>query len=124
TADDPQGVYSPMLAERIPTQDNGDWIINADGSMVTIYRLRPNLRWHDGVPLTAPDFVFAYQVIMDPTLPFRSEVEKRMSTVEATDDHTLRIGWPKPYVQANVLGMMELTPLPRHRLEEKYRADP
>jgi peptide/nickel transport system substrate-binding protein len=120
---DPEGATHPMMAQRVPTRDNGDWVINADGTMVTTYRLRPNMRWHDGTPITAQDFSFAYQVYIDPALPFRSELEKRMSAVEATDDHTLQIKWSESYAFANALGMMDLTPLPRHRLEEKYRTD-
>jgi peptide/nickel transport system substrate-binding protein len=120
---DRQGNAHAMLAERIPTRDNGDWIVNADGTMVTTYRLRPTVRWHDGVPLTAQDFSFAHQVYVDPELPFRSEVERRMSAVEAGDDHTLRITWSEPYAYANLIGIQDLPPLPRHRLEEKYRGD-
>ena len=120
---DPQGALHPMMAQQIPTRDSGDWVINPDGTMVTTYRLRQNMRWHDGVPLIAQDFSFAYQVYVDPSLPFRSELEKRMSTVDAPDDHTVQIRWAEPYAFANALGMMDLTPLPRHRLEERYRTD-
>jgi peptide/nickel transport system substrate-binding protein len=123
TYDDPQGTLQPMAAQRIPTRDNGDWVVNADGTMVTTYRLRPNIRWHDGVPATAQDYAFAYQAYMDPALPFRSEVERRMSAVEATDDQTITIAWSQPYAFANMLGIQELPPLPRHRLEERYRTD-
>ena len=120
---DREGTLHAMLAERIPTRDNGDWVINADGTMVTTYRLRPNLKWHDGVPLTARDITFAYQVVTDPALPFRSDLERRMSSVEATDDQTVVITWSEPYAFANALGIQDLGPLPRHRLEERYRTD-
>jgi peptide/nickel transport system substrate-binding protein len=46
-----------------------------------------------------------------------------MSTVEAPDDHTVEITWSEPYAHANALGIQDLGPLPRHRLEEKYRTD-
>jgi len=120
---DDNGALHAGLAEQIPTRDNGDWVVNADGTMATTYRLRPNLRWHDGVPIVADDFIFAYRVYTDSALPFRSEVEKRMSAVEAKDDHTLEIRWSEPYAYANAVGIMDLGPLPRHRLEEKYRND-
>jgi len=120
---DQQGTVRPLLADRIPTRDNGDWVINADGTMVTTYRLRPNVLWHDGMPLTAGDFTFAHQVYIDPALPFRSDVEKRMSALEAIDDHTLRITWSEPYALANMVGAQDLPPLPRHRMEERYRTD-
>jgi peptide/nickel transport system substrate-binding protein len=112
-----------MMAQQIPAQDGGGWIIKPDGTMVTTYRLRQNIRWHDGVPLTAQDFTFAYHVHVDPSLAFRSEVERRMAMVEAVDDNTLEITWSEPYAYANVLGIQDLGSLPRHRLEEKYRSD-
>ncbi len=120
---DRQGNVHPLLAERVPSRDNGDWVINADGTMVTTYRLRPNIRWHDGVPLTARDFNFAHQVYLDPGLPFRSDVEKRMSAVDALDDLTVRISWSEPYALANQVGAQDLPPLPRHKMEERYRTD-
>jgi peptide/nickel transport system substrate-binding protein len=112
-----------MLAQQIPTQESGAWVIKPDGTMVTTYRLRQNIRWHDGVPLTAQDFVFAYHVYLDPALAFRAEQERRMAAVEAPDDRTIEITWSEPYAYANVLGIQDLAPLPRHRLEEKYRTD-
>ena len=41
--------FEPALAE--------SWTVSADELTVT-YRLKPNLRWSDGTPLTARDFVF------------------------------------------------------------------
>src|SRR4051812_28484001 len=49
---DPTGSPIPQLAAEIPTIENGGWIVNADGTMVTTYKLRP-AKWHDGAPITA-----------------------------------------------------------------------
>src|SRR3954453_14484853 len=89
TSSDPQGGILPMLAERVPTQENGDWVVNPDGTMLTTYRIRSNVRWHDGTPLSAQDFSFAFQAYMDPALTFRSEVERRMTSVVAREEHTV-----------------------------------
>jgi peptide/nickel transport system substrate-binding protein len=126
THQDFHGAVQPMLARQIPTQDNGDWVINPDGTMVTTYRLRENARWHDGVPLVAGDFAFAYRAFIDPAVPIVGSIgsERLMSSVEARDDHTVVITWREPYIFANRLGGKDLPPLPRHQLEEKYRADP
>src|SRR5690242_16818564 len=40
------GTPHPMMAQEIPTRDNGGWVVNTDGTMVTTYRLRPNIKWH------------------------------------------------------------------------------
>jgi len=118
------GLPSPLLARQIPTQENGDWVINPDGTMVTTYRLRPNTLWHDGTPLTAGDFVFAHTVYLDRDLPITNpNPEPLMDRVEAPDDLTVVIYWKEPYSTANVLGIEQLVPLPRHVLAEKYRTN-
>lgn len=118
------GVPHPMLAERLPTQENGDWVVNPDGSMLTTYHLRPTARWHDGTPVTAADYTFAYDVYTDPELPvvFR-QPEPLMAQVQARDEHTVVIRWREFYLQAGLLGYRALNPLPRHLLEDKYRAN-
>src|SRR5207249_5547941 len=35
----------PLLAEKLPSQDDGSWVVNADGSMRTVWTLRPGARW-------------------------------------------------------------------------------
>lgn len=42
------------------------WSVTPDGGTWT-FRLRPNLRWHDGEPLTAQDIAFTVSVLSDPT---------------------------------------------------------
>jgi len=118
------GVPHPMLASDIPTQANGGWIVNPDGTMVTTYRLRESARWHDGVPITAADFVFAYEVYLDADTPIVSRTpENLMGKVEAQDDRTIVVTWKEPYNQANVLGYRQLNPLPSHSLQEKFRTN-
>jgi peptide/nickel transport system substrate-binding protein len=117
------GAPTPLLAREIPTQANGSWVVNPDGTMVTTYQLRENAAWHDGTPLTAGDFAFAFQVYTDKDLPIPNQQpnpETMMSAVEAKDDHTIVIFWKQPYINANVLGFQSLNPLPRHQLEQRY----
>src|SRR3954470_16249183 len=64
TVRDLSGVVHPLLATEIPSQENGEWVINPDGTMVTTYHLREHATWHDGTPLTAADFVFAFEVYL------------------------------------------------------------
>ena len=53
----------PAIAAELPTNDNGG--ISTDGLTYTI-RLRPDATWSDGQPLTANDFVYAFQRLFDP----------------------------------------------------------
>src|SRR5262245_41543222 len=41
----------PYLAEGLPTLNTDSWKVFDDGRMETVYKLRPNLTWHDGAPL-------------------------------------------------------------------------
>ncbi|MDR2630020.1 MAG: peptide ABC transporter substrate-binding protein [Spirochaetaceae bacterium] len=41
--------------------------VNPDGTVVYVYTLRDNLKWSDGKALTAADFVYTWQRLVDPT---------------------------------------------------------
>src|SRR5581483_8287413 len=122
---DDHGDPFPILAERLPKQSDDSWTVNADGTMRTIYTLRPNLTWHDGAPLTAADFAFAYRVYLEPAVPITSRLpEKLMSDVIARDDRTVEIESNQVYINAGALVGTQLAPLPRHRLEDRSDSAP
>src|SRR5204863_6674767 len=77
----------PYLAEQGPQLNTDTWKVNADGTMETTYRLKPNLTWHDGQPLTADDFVFGWKVLADPALAgmFTPTPQNLMDEVLAPD---------------------------------------
>src|SRR5437764_3452915 len=41
-------VYIPQLAQELPSIEKGTWRVNPDGSMDTIWKLRPTVKWHAG----------------------------------------------------------------------------
>lgn len=53
----------PWVAVEVPTRENGG--ISPDGLTYT-YRLRPDVKWSDGRPLTAYDFEWSFKRAMDP----------------------------------------------------------
>jgi ABC-type transport system substrate-binding protein len=59
-----------ILLRRVPTRANGD--LSADGKTI-VYRLRPDVRFADGQPLTSRDVVFTYRAVMDPRNPVLSQ---------------------------------------------------
>jgi oligopeptide transport system substrate-binding protein len=61
TTPDPRGRPAPGMAE--------SWTVSPDGRRY-VFRLRPNLRWSDGVPLTAGDFVWSLRRALDPKTAF------------------------------------------------------
>src|SRR5207253_9344943 len=45
----------PMVAERVPSLEDGSWVVNPDGTMQVTWNLRRNAKWHDGTPFTSKD---------------------------------------------------------------------
>ena len=104
--------YIPDLSQEVPTLQNGG--VSSDGRTVT-YRLKSNVSWQDGVPLTASDVVFTYQYIKktyDETI--YSEGYKKIRKVEAPDELTVVVTFDEPYPD-----FLSLFPcvLPQHILD-------
>jgi len=80
------------------------------------FRLRPNVRFHDGTPLTAGDVVFTYTTILDPALraPLRG-LYVPITKVEAVDDRTVRFTLSAPY--APLLKYADMGIVPRAAVE-------
>jgi len=108
----------------MPTVEKGTWRLNADGTMDLTWKLRPNVRWHDGAPFTSADIAFAYEVRQDPTMPRLRQGGTRpelMDSVTVLDPLTFVVRWKQVYVRADEGAGIE--PLARHLLEETYRQD-
>ncbi|MBN1483230.1 MAG: hypothetical protein JXA37_00785, partial [Chloroflexia bacterium] len=108
------------MAAEFPTRDNG--LISADGLEITI-PLRTEAQWSDGEPVTAQDFVFSYDMVLDPgntvasTWPYSEYVE----SVTAKDDHTLVIKFTEPFApwQTTLFNFL----LPEHVLRPVFEAE-
>lgn len=104
----PDAELRPWLAE--------DWELLGDTGVV--FRLREDVRWHDGEPTTAYDVAFTYRRARDPetAYPNSQSYFGRWRDVEVVDSFTVRFTFdPHP----DPLGGLPYFPiLPRHRLEE------
>ena len=58
------GSFAPDLAAEIPTVENGG--VSADGLLWRV-KLRPDVKWHDGVPFTADDVKYNLMLTADPS---------------------------------------------------------
>ena len=62
-------VFAGLLTLNQNNQLTGElaesWTVDSAGTTYTV-KLRSNLTWHDGKPLTAADVVFTYQIIQNP----------------------------------------------------------
>jgi peptide/nickel transport system substrate-binding protein len=91
---DPEGNLVPVLAAEVPSLQNGG--VARDGLSVT-WKLKRNVQWHDGKPLTADDFVFTWEYAADPaTNAISTGTYKEVARIEKLDAHTIKIVYQKP----------------------------
>jgi peptide/nickel transport system substrate-binding protein len=110
--------FIARLAETLPSAENGLWNVRPDGSMEVTWKLRRDVVWHDGTPVTSADLVFTTTVQQDPRLPLVDLAPfKLIQAVEAPDPHTLVVRWANPYLYADKGFVF---PLPKHLLEPVY----
>ena len=94
------------------------WAVMSDNKTV-YFKLDPAARWSDGVPVTADDYVFCWQMIgskeiVDPTM--NSLAADYFQRVEALDPYTLKIVGKRPsWRPLNDWG--GLWPMPRHAIK-------
>lgn len=105
---------APQLAKEIPSLANGG--LSADGRTITI-ALREDAVWSDGTPLTAADFVFTYEMILDDrnAVLSRYPYDTVVESVTADGDHTLVMTFNEPF--APWLATVFTYVLPKHVLE-------
>lgn len=109
-----------LIADAVPSADNGQWVVLPDGRMETIWKIRPGARWHDDTPITAGDLVFTAQIDQDREFPIpRDPAYEHIDRLEALDASTLKVSWKRPYIEADQF--MSGAIFPRHILETPYQ---
>ncbi|OYQ68167.1 peptide ABC transporter substrate-binding protein [Aerococcus sp. 1KP-2016] len=121
--------YEPAMLDGEPT-------ISEDGTVYT-YKIKENANWSNGDPVTAGDFVFAWQRLVNPdqaasysyladgiiqnaTEIINGEMEPSELGVKAVDDKTLEVTYakPVPYLEG-LLSMAPFYPLNQAYVEEQ-----
>ena len=87
------GTLHPILAAEIPSVDNGG--LARDGRSVT-WKLKRNVRWHDGTPFSADDVVFNWDYSRNPAVGTTTSGSYRDVNVVKVDDHTVRVEFSQP----------------------------
>ncbi|HLG44600.1 MAG TPA: peptide ABC transporter substrate-binding protein [Reyranella sp.] len=90
---DADGNMKPVLAESIPGLEDGT--LAKDGKSVT-WKLKKNVKWHDGQPFTADDLVFNWEYSKDPATAAVTIANYKDIVVKKVDDYTVRIEFDKP----------------------------
>lgn len=113
---DDKGAFVPNLAAEIPTKENGG--ISADGKVFKV-KLKRDVKWSDGQPLTAKDVEFTYQTVINPAVPVRSrsgfDLIKNFKVVDA---QTIEMELAKPYVPF-MWAWQNMHIVPQHLLKDE-----
>jgi peptide/nickel transport system substrate-binding protein len=90
---DGEGNLVPILAAEIPSRQNGG--LSADGKSV-VWKIKRDVKWHDGKPLTADDLVFNWEYASDPATSAVTIGSYKDCKVEKIDEHSVRVIFNKP----------------------------
>ncbi|MCI4457760.1 MAG: ABC transporter substrate-binding protein [Desulfurococcaceae archaeon] len=102
------GTYGPWLAE--------SYSIDTQNLTIT-FKLRPNLKWHDGYPLTSKDVVFTFNLILKSNYSDKLDkwnLRKYISDVYALDDRTVVFKLSQPFAPALFYVSALIPILPEH----------
>jgi peptide/nickel transport system substrate-binding protein len=80
-----RGDLFPLIAQALPQT-------SSDGKTYT-FKLRKDVKWSDGQPLTSEDVLFTYQMMFDPKYkavnsPRRGQLEAYLASIQAPDPYT------------------------------------
>ena len=112
---DENGEFQPVLAAELPTEENGG--LSADKLTVT-WKLKPDLKWSDGEPLTSDDVKFTWEALSNPTSGALAGTGgiSQIESIDTPDDLTAVIHYSTPY--AGYLDQFAYGILPRHATGE------
>jgi len=87
---DAHGAWQPDLAE--------SWEIGPNSDVYT-FTLRSDIRWHDGLRITADDVIFTVELMQDPALPILPDLANLWRSVIVTkaDERTVVFQLSQPY---------------------------
>lgn len=86
----------PVQVTEIPTTENGG--LSEDGKVLTL-KLRDDIKWSDGEPITSADYVFTYEMLMldRNTVSSRFPWDSKVESVTAPDATTVVVTFNEPF---------------------------
>lgn len=100
----------PLIAESIEYPQDKSWII---------FNLNPKARYHDGVTITAEDFVFTLETIKNHGRPFLRSFYAEVEKAEALTERRLKFTFNSKDSMKPLMKVAGLSPLPRHYWQDK-----
>jgi peptide/nickel transport system substrate-binding protein len=104
---DPDGKWFPVMAAEIPTAENGG--VADDGKTIT-WKLRPDLKWSDGKPLTSEDIKFTWEAVIHPeSTATQTQGFNLIESIETPDELTAVVKYSEfyaPWMTQFALGIL------------------
>jgi peptide/nickel transport system substrate-binding protein len=92
---DDQNAAYPYLLTEMPSTENGG--ITNDGRTFT-FKLRDDIKWSDGEPITSADFKFTYDMLLANSNAVNSRIPyDSIESFETPDAQTVVMTFPEPY---------------------------
>lgn len=134
TAQRPMTAHNPawegecLVCAKLPSFENGLAVRETYGDgkkgIAATYKIRPGLRWDDGTPLSAADFIFAWQVGRHPQSGVSNGefFSKDIRDITSSTPDTLTIHFDKEKCQFALIN--DFHPLPAHLEKSLFEEDP
>jgi peptide/nickel transport system substrate-binding protein len=87
------GTLLPILAAEVPSIENKG--LAEDGRSVT-WKLKRDVKWHDGTPFSADDVIFNYEFARNPQVASTTSGSYRDVNAVKLDDFTVRLEFERP----------------------------
>jgi peptide/nickel transport system substrate-binding protein len=100
----PDGLPEPWAAESVTWEDN----------LNVVVKLRPGMKWHDGVPVTAEDVKFSFEAPQGDEVPMYAKFVSGIANIEILDDLTVRFTLSEPWVAFETASLAKLNLVPKH----------
>ncbi|TRW96772.1 ABC transporter substrate-binding protein [Paracoccus sp. M683] len=92
-----------LLCETLEYPESRDWVI---------FRLRPEIRFADGSPMTAQDVVFSVETLRDQgSTGTKLMIQQQIAKVEAVDDQTVKFYFAPDYPRREVVSFVGGLPI-------------
>jgi len=95
---DPNGNIFPELASGLPTIENGGVVVDdSAGTMSVTWKMRNDVQWQDGKPVTADDVLFTWEAISNPDTGSWIPGSDYIDSVEKIDDYSFVVNYNTIY---------------------------
>ena len=90
-------VFEPLIMYNVLTGEHENWLAESweynDSFTVLTVKIREGIEWADGVPFTARDVAFTFDMLRDhaTSMVHLADLPEFFDSIEVVDDHTVRL---------------------------------